>query len=70
MILSTVVRQDQLSNLENALHAQASLISDTLSTIIESDSLSIENPDQLAKHWSSLLNSRVTIIDKDGVVLG
>jgi len=70
MILSSVVRQDQLSNLENALNAQASLISDTLSTIIESDNLSIENPDQLAKHWSSLLNSRVTIIDKDGVVLG
>jgi two-component system phosphate regulon sensor histidine kinase PhoR len=70
MILSTVVRQDQLSNLENALHAQASLISDTLSTMIESDSLSGETPDQLAKHWSSLLNSRVTIIDKDGIVLG
>ncbi len=70
VILSTVVRQDQLSNLEKALHTQASLMSDTLSTIIESNNLSIENPDQLAKHWSNLLNSRVTIIDKDGLVLG
>jgi len=68
--LSYIVRQDQLSNLGNDLHVHASLISDALSTIIESDSLSIENPDPLAKHWSSLLNSRVTIIDKDGVVLG
>jgi two-component system phosphate regulon sensor histidine kinase PhoR len=70
LIISNFVRQDQLKNLEYSLHNQASLISDTLAILIESDHLGPEEPDQLAKHWSNLLESRVTLIDRDGIVIG
>jgi two-component system phosphate regulon sensor histidine kinase PhoR len=70
MTLSYIVRQNQLSKLEKSLKAQASLIGDALATIIELESPAAEDPNQLAKHWSSLLDARVTIIDENGVVVG
>jgi two-component system phosphate regulon sensor histidine kinase PhoR len=70
LILSNVVRQSYLVNLENSLREQALLISDALSSKVESNNQSVESLDDLAKHWSKLLNSRVTLIDSDGVVVG
>jgi two-component system phosphate regulon sensor histidine kinase PhoR len=68
--LSNIVRQNQLSDLENSLTGQATLIGDALSSSIEHNSPTSEDLDLLAKHWSSLISTRVTIIGKDGVVLG
>ena len=48
MTLSYIVRQDQLANLENSLEAQAYLVSDALTNIIEYDSPTTEDPDQVS----------------------
>ena len=70
LILSNLVRQSYLVNLENSLEEQALLISDTLSSNIETNNQSNQNLDKLAKDWSKLINSRVTLIASDGVVVG
>ncbi|HBX68999.1 MAG TPA: PAS domain-containing sensor histidine kinase [Chloroflexi bacterium] len=68
--VSYFVRQAQLSDLEESLTAQARLISDTLSLEIEQGLVTSAELDALAKHWSELLNARITLIDLDGVVVG
>ncbi len=68
--LSYFVQQSQLTNLEKSLTAQALLISDTLSMEIQAGLVETEELDDLAKHWSDLLNARITLIDPEGVVVG
>ncbi|MFC1997984.1 histidine kinase dimerization/phospho-acceptor domain-containing protein, partial [Chloroflexota bacterium] len=70
LTLSYFVRQSQLTDLEKSLKAQVILISDTLSIEIESGLVDPEELDDLAKHWSDLLDARITLIDLDGVVVG
>ncbi|MFN2236693.1 MAG: hypothetical protein ACK2U1_20880, partial [Anaerolineales bacterium] len=70
LIVSNIVRQDHIEHLEYSLQTQATLISDSIEYFIETDQLNEKNPDQLAKHWSELTGSRVTLIDKDGMVIG
>lgn len=70
LTLSYFNQQSHLANLENSLSSQALLISDTLSTGIETDQLETVDLDSLAKHWSKLLDVRVTLIDSEGVVVG
>ncbi|MFN2236153.1 MAG: ATP-binding protein, partial [Anaerolineales bacterium] len=65
-----IVRQDHIDDLEYSLQTQAILISDSIEFLIETDQLNEKNPDQMAKHWSDLTKSRVTLIDKDGIVIG
>ena len=68
--LSYFVQQNQLADLEQSLTAQALLISDSLSKGIESGQVKTEDLDDLAKHWSELLDARITLIDPEGIVVG
>jgi len=68
--LSYLVQQSQLSELEKSLSSQAHLMSDTLSMGIHTGQINTGDLDDLAKHWSELLDVRVTLIDPDGVVVG
>jgi two-component system phosphate regulon sensor histidine kinase PhoR len=70
VMLSYLVQQSQLTNLETSLSAQALLISDTLAREIETGLVIEEAADDLAKHWSALLDARITLIDLTGVVVG
>jgi two-component system phosphate regulon sensor histidine kinase PhoR len=68
--LSYFVQQAQTTELEKSLTAQALLISDTLAMEIEHGLVAEEDADNLAKHWSDLLDTRITLIDPEGVVVG
>ena len=70
MSLSYFVQQSQINDLEESLTAQALLISDSLSIEIEAELVDPEDLDDLAKHWSDLLDARITLINPDGVVVG
>jgi two-component system phosphate regulon sensor histidine kinase PhoR len=67
--LTNYVRQIHLQEIETNLLNQASLISDALASQ-DLDSGASPEINQLARHWSDLLGSRITIIDRKGVVLG
>jgi two-component system phosphate regulon sensor histidine kinase PhoR len=69
LYVSNQVRQARLADLESQLLADARLLSDSAGPLLarrESD----EVLDSLAKHWSQLLEARVTIIGPEGIVLG
>ena len=66
---SSFVENSYLTDLESHLHDEASLISDSLNPKLENGS-NIQPVDALAKHWSEIVNARVTIIGVDGTVLG
>ena len=68
--LSNLFRQSQLVDLQKSLTAQALLISESLSMEIEAGRINTEDLDDLAKHWSDLLNARITLIDPEGIVVG
>jgi len=68
--VSYFVQQSQLADLEQSLTAQALLISDSLSTNLEAGLISSDDMDDLAKQWSALLDTRITLIDPEGVVVG
>ena len=70
MSLSYFVQQSQIDDLEESLTAQALLISNSLSMKIEAELVDPEDLDDLAKHWSDLLDARITLINPDGVVVG
>jgi two-component system phosphate regulon sensor histidine kinase PhoR len=69
LYLSSFLRQTYLNEFENQLNSEATLLADQLSPIMahEAPAAEINN---LAHHWSSLLNARVTIIAPDGTVIG
>lgn len=69
LYLSTFLRQTYLDILETKLSAEARLASEIVGGVIE-DPESYNNLDQLAKSWADELNARVTIIAKDGTVVG
>ena len=68
--LSYLVQQSQLADLEKSLAAQARLISDSLAREVENGLMIEDSADDLAKHWSELLDTRITLIDPEGVVVG
>ena len=68
--LSSVIKQNYLNDLERSLTAQARLLSDVLTPILMEDTHQEDNIDKLAQQWGKSLESRVTIIASDGVVLG
>lgn len=67
--LSNFVRRSHLDNLEQQLTQQTLLVSDALGPV-----MAVDQPPghftNLAKRWSRMINSRVTIIDPGGSVLG
>ena len=67
--LSNFVRQTYLTNLQTSLTTQAHLVADEVVVIVKSQ----EDPsviEEFSKKWDKILNARVTIIAKDGTVLG
>ena len=69
LYLSRLLRQTYLGSLENQLITEAIVARDQLSGDFGTGSPSLNLDDQ-AKHLSSLVNARVTLIAKDGTVLG
>jgi two-component system phosphate regulon sensor histidine kinase PhoR len=69
LYLSSFLRQTYLNRLEDQLQGEATLLADQLSMSISQNSPPSEI-NSLARHWSSLLNTRVTIITPDGTVIG
>lgn len=67
--LSSFLRQVYFDNLNTQLIANAQLIGDGIENILEGGTETTEL-DQLAKRWSELIDTRVTIIAPDGIVLG
>ncbi len=67
--ISDQVRQVRLADLEQQLLADARLLADNTSHLLEANT----NPeifDQLAHTWANPLRARITIIDADGLVIG
>ena len=69
LYVSNQVQQARLADLEAQLLADARLLADSVAPPLDSGEPA-EALDALAKHWSSLLEARITIISPDGVVLG
>ena len=67
--ISSFVENSYRADLESHLRDEATLISDSLGYQLEISS-DIQQVDALAKHWSDLVNARVTIIGAEGTVLG
>jgi two-component system phosphate regulon sensor histidine kinase PhoR len=67
--LSYFTRQNYLENLEMHQTGQSRLIADSLSTQA-GDWTARGDLDQAARHWASLLGTRVTLIARDGRVVG
>ncbi|MEJ2263247.1 MAG: ATP-binding protein [Anaerolineales bacterium] len=67
--ISNFTRRVQLQQLESELTAEARLVSDFISPIA-ADAQNADQLDALAKRWSGYLDARVTIIARDGTVLG
>jgi two-component system phosphate regulon sensor histidine kinase PhoR len=67
--LSYFTRQTYLENLELHQTGQSRLIADSLSTQA-GDWTARGDLDQAARHWASLLGTRVTLIARDGRVVG
>jgi two-component system phosphate regulon sensor histidine kinase PhoR len=69
LYLSNFLRETYLENLETKLSAEARLMSDTVATYL-SNGESYDTLDRLAKTWADQLGTRVTIIARDGTVIG
>jgi len=67
--VSSYLKNSYLANLETHLYDEANLIGDTFKPQLENGS-NYQSFDAQAKHWSEIVNARVTIIGADGTVLG
>jgi two-component system phosphate regulon sensor histidine kinase PhoR len=67
--LSNLTRQVQLQHLEDQLTAEARLVSDFIGPMA-ANAHNADQLDALAKRWSGYLDARVTVIGRDGTVLG
>jgi two-component system phosphate regulon sensor histidine kinase PhoR len=66
--LSNLVRQTQIADLEAQLSAEAGLLAeDSAAALVRRDTAFL---DAQARHWSEVLQARVTLIAADGTVLG
>ena len=66
---SGFVRQTYLADLRTQLTAEARLVGEAVAPLLLEGG-TVETIDPLVKRWSELLESRVTVIRADGVVLG
>jgi two-component system phosphate regulon sensor histidine kinase PhoR len=69
LVLSNVLRQTYLDNLESKLSSQASMVADVIARMLQSGTTGADL-DTAARHWAELLEARVTIVAVDGTVLG
>jgi two-component system phosphate regulon sensor histidine kinase PhoR len=69
LYLSSFLRQTYLNEFKTQLKSEATLLADQLSPIMAQEASAAEI-NSLAHHWSSLLDTRVTIIAPDGTVIG
>ena len=69
LVLSGVLRQTYIERLEAQMTAEARLLGDTLAPALAAAG-SPADLDERARHWSGLLDARVTIVAVDGTVLG
>jgi two-component system, OmpR family, phosphate regulon sensor histidine kinase PhoR len=67
--LSDYMRNIYLEELEDRLTRETGLVGDALSEIFVEMPVS-DNLDHLARHWGSILDARVTIMDASGEVMG
>jgi two-component system phosphate regulon sensor histidine kinase PhoR len=68
LYLSSNLRQAYLKEFNNQLQGEATLLADQLAPLMSKDTAPSEI-NSMARHWSSLLNTRVTIIAPDGTVI-
>lgn len=69
LVLSKVLRQTYLDNLESKLTSQARMVADVIAPMLQSGAPGTDL-DKAARHWAELLDARVTIVALDGTVLG
>jgi two-component system, OmpR family, phosphate regulon sensor histidine kinase PhoR len=69
LVLSNVLRQTYLDNLEANLAGQARLAADVVGPLLQGGS-SRADLDAVARHWAGILEARVTFVALDGTVLG
>ncbi len=69
LFLSSFLRQTYLNELKSQLQSEATLLADQLAPQMSQKAPPSEI-NSMARHWSSLLNTRVTIIAPDGTVIG
>jgi two-component system phosphate regulon sensor histidine kinase PhoR len=69
LYLSSFLRETYLNRLENQLQGEATLLADQLVPLMSQEAPPSEI-NSMARHWSSLLNTRVTVIAPDGTVIG
>lgn len=67
--LSHFIRQTYLNDLENELTAETKLAAQVVASQMQ-EGISSDALDLLAKEWAGILGKRITIIDRDGIVLG
>lgn len=67
--LSNEVRKNELSKLDSNAYSNALIISNFIGSSEKDLSPAEDELDNLVKEWSKSINSRVTIIDKEGVVI-
>ncbi len=68
--ISSFVSKIYLKDLESSLHTQASLISNSLVPFMSNSKPSDLEINELTKKWAEILDTRVTIMDAEGAVLG
>jgi len=66
---SGFMRQTHLADLRAHLTTEARLVGEAVAPLLVEDG-TVETIDPLVKHWGELLETRVTVIRADGVVLG
>ena len=69
LVLSNVLRQTYLDNLESKLTSQAHMVADVITPMLQRGTTG-GDLDTAARHWAKLLAARVTIVAVDGTVLG
>ncbi|MEJ2601056.1 MAG: ATP-binding protein [Anaerolineales bacterium] len=69
LYLSSFLRQTYLNEYQNQLQSEATLLADQLTPLIVQGAPHSEI-NSMAQHWSTLLNTRVTIVASDGTVIG
>ena len=67
--IASFTQQTYMDELETRLFDEASLLADTVRPLLGVGA-DPEMIDALAKHWSTLIDARVTVINQDGTVLG
>ena len=64
------IRQTKLQDFEDQLTIEGYLLADVIQSLSINNDLPSSDLDNLAKHWATLLEARVTIIAPNGEVIG